>query len=43
VDTIISDFRYAVRGLLKSPSVSLIAVAALPLGIGLTTVMFSIV
>lgn len=43
MDTILRDFRYAARGLLKNPSVSIIAVAALSLGIGFTTVMFSIV
>ena len=43
MDTILSGFRYAVRGLFKNPSVSIIAVVALALGIGFTTVMFSIV
>jgi putative ABC transport system permease protein len=43
VYTIFSDIRYAVRGLIKNPSVSVIAVVALALGIGFTTVMFSIV
>ena len=43
MDTMLGDLKYAVRGLLNNPSVSIIAVAALALGIGFTTVMFSIV
>jgi len=43
MDSMLSDLRYAVRGLFKNPSVSVIAVVALALGIGFTTVMFSIV
>ena len=39
----IHDFHYGVRMLIKRPGTSAIAVVALALGIGLTTVMFSIV
>jgi ABC-type antimicrobial peptide transport system permease subunit len=39
----IKDLRYAGRGLFRTPGVSVIAVVALALGIGLTTIMFSIV
>lgn len=43
MEGLLKDFRYAGRGLLRSPGVSAIAVVALALGVGLTTVMFSIV
>jgi putative ABC transport system permease protein len=43
LDTFLSDLRYAARGLLRTKGVALVAVIALALGIGLTTVMFSIV
>jgi predicted permease len=39
----IRDIRYGFRSLVKSPGLSLIAIFALTLGIGLTTTMFSIV
>jgi predicted permease len=43
LDTLLKDFRHAARALLRAPGVSAIAIVALALGIGLTTVMFSIV
>ncbi len=43
MDGLLKEVRYAWRGLRHNPSISVIAVVALGLGIGLTTVMFSIV
>src|SRR5262245_61741927 len=39
----LKDVRYGARMILKRPGTSAIAIVALALGIGLTTVMFSIV
>ncbi|MCR4376323.1 MAG: hypothetical protein NUW22_15890, partial [Acidobacteria bacterium] len=41
--SLLSDARASVRALLKQPGMAVIAVLALTLGIGLTTVMFSII
>ncbi len=43
MERLFRDFRYGLRSLLKSPGLTIVATIALTLGIGLTTMMFSIV
>ena len=39
---LVQDFRYAVRALVRSRMVSVLAIVAFALGIGVTTAVFSI-
>ena len=43
MERLLRDFRYGLRSLLKSPGLTIVATIALTFGIGLTTMMFSIV
>ena len=43
MDGFLRDLRFAIRGLLRTPGVSIAAVLALALGIGATTAIFSVV
>src|SRR4030095_9845131 len=43
MDTLIKDFRYGIRSLLRRPAFSLIVIVVLGLGIGATSAIFSIV
>src|SRR5436305_13885923 len=39
----VNDLRFAVRGLIRSPLFSIVAILSLPLGIGATTAIFTLI
>ena len=43
MESIVTDLRYAVRWMVKSPAFSLVAILSLGLGVGVNTAMFSLV
>jgi predicted permease len=43
METLLQDLRYSVRGLLRSPGVTLVSALTIAIGIGATTVIFSLV
>src|SRR5690349_12104887 len=43
MDTLFKDIRYGIRGLLKRPSISIIAILTLAIGIGANSAIFSLI